>query len=587
MAYEYNPDSSRFEIANPHRIENAFLAAAAAICLACALGALLIGRHSLQVSLSAAAAGPILVAAALLGFGILFAVYAMRQLRFFFGRNQPSGLAPELENDAQGSSEPAEALRETLRQNAIKYRIPTGALDNLLYALARDLVFAPPRTQNLAQLEFKSVVGLGFLLLCFAVSMISVQGSVVRSWIAELFFVLTAVLVLKPLRRGRSGGRLSSRFVIALVIAAVIIPVLLPYLVGNTPPPFARYIQLPAVTAVILCCALAVTVLLLLAVLAQQIKPNRIAMAQSLQTVSMNAPPNQIFLEFDREMLRGWTEKIPNRRYLRMLPQLQGNAGAFEGQVIEESQPIPQDIEALTLSRCLNLPAYRWLLLLDVFALVTAATGSGMLLDYAHARTDWGALLMGASLLLIARLAFVGGNRLWRRFEFTSRIYWLECQGNFQRARSSIGALLQDRVKTEKDLVSVEDMTLRLWVAEIDSVSFGPDTPRSLMSIRGLPEEAERLSAHLAGFARQQATIISPQSDVDLQRLSVLNKINPASAASLPSAADALAAGVAGTAAPSAVTSRAFCPQCGNRLDSKAAFCSACGARVGTTPEQG
>lgn len=567
MAYEYNPDSSRFEIANPHRVENGFLAAASVVCLACAAAALLLGREVLASSLSADAAPPIVVAAVLLGFSILFCAYALRQLRFFFGRDQPAGLAPELDSDTEGGSEEAQSLRDTLRQNAIRYRIPTGALDTLLYTLAHDLVFAPPRTQRLAQLEFKRTLGLAFLLVCFVVSMLSVHTSTARGWIAEVYFVLTAVLVLRPLQRGSNGGALSSRLFIVLLIAAVIVPVLLPHLVGNSAPPLAGYAQLPAVTATILASALAVAALSLMAVLAQQIKPNRIAMAQSLQILSMNAPPNQIFLEFDREMLRGWTEKIPNRRYLRLLPQTRGAGGGFEGHAIEESQPVPQDTERLTLGRCLCLQAYRWLLLLDVFALLSAAVGAVMLLDFARTSSDWGALLMGASLLLIGRLGFASGNNLWRRFEFISRVYWLECQGNFQRARSSIGALLQDRVKTEKDLISVEDMTLRLWVAEIDSVAFGPDSVRSLMSIRGLPEEAERLCAHLASFARQQATILSPQSEVDLQRLAVLDRLNPASAPALSSAS---------VAAPA----RAFCPQCGNRLVPGARFCSGCGTRT-------
>jgi hypothetical protein len=150
--------------------------------------------------------------------------------------------------------------------------------------------------------------------------------------------------------------------------------------------------------------------------------------------------------------------------------------------------------------------------------------------------------------------------------------------------------MLQDRVKTEKDLVSVEDMTLRLWVAEVDSVSFGPDTERALMSIRGLPEEAERLSAHLAQCARQQAMIVSPQSDQDMQRLAVLNKVNPGSLPpSLANAATGLGIasnGAAGSepAVAAVVAAGKFCSQCGNRLEGVVQYCSNCGARVVPAP---
>jgi hypothetical protein len=580
LAYEYNPESSRFEIANPHRVENWFLAAAALVCFGCAGAALLIGRRSLSVALTLDAARPIAITVLLLIFGMLFAISAMRQLRFFFGRNQPAGLVPEQPREGEGSTPDAEALRETLRQNAITYKVPTSAVDNLLYSLAKDLVFAPPRTQNLARAEFQNALGAGFLLLCFLVSMIGTGGAV-RDWLSALYLVLMGVLILLPLHRGAASGRaLTSRLIIVLVIAAVIAPVLLPYLIGHTASPFARYIQLPAVTATILVSMLAGSALLLSAALAQMVRPNRIAMAQSLQTVSMNAPPNQIFLEFDREMQRGWTEKIPNRIYLRTLPKTAGTGGSFEGQAIEETQPVPQDTEPLSLARCLGLATYRWLIAVDLFALVATGAGASMLLDFAARPQDWGALVMGLSLLVIARFAFTGGNLLWRRFEFVSRIYWLECHGNYQNAKTSIGALLQDRVKTEKDVINVEDMTLRLWVAEVDSVAFGPDLPRSLMSIRGLPQEADNLSRHLAAFAQQQASVVAPGSDKDLQRLAMMQKLNPGSPTPLPAAAQQ-ALGVTPASVPADASSAPrFCMQCGTRLAPNAQFCWQCGARL-------
>lgn len=586
MAYEYNPESSRWEVPNPHRVENLFLAGGAAVTLTGAVAALVLGRSVLQSSLSASAARPILMAVILLGYGMTFALYALFQLRFFFGRNQPIGLAPELAKDAEGADPAALALRETLRQNAITYPTPTGALNNLLYSLARELVFAPMRTRQLAETEFQNMIGLGFLLLCFLVSMIDVGNPVVRDWLAATYFVLMALLVLLPLRRGAlRGTSLSGRFVIALVVVAAIAPVLLPYWVGHSASPFAPYIQLPAVTLVILVVALCSAILLLVAALAQQIKPNRIAMAQSTQILSMNAPPGQMFIEFDREMQRGWTEKIPNRSYLRQLPRTEGDNGSFQGEVIEETQPVPQDVEPLTLSRCLELRPYRWLVMLDLFALAAAAIGTAMLLDFAAVPRNWGALLIGLSLLNIANFAFRGGNRLWRRFEFVSRVYWLECQGNFQRAKANVGALLQDRVRTEKSLINVEDMTLRLWVAEVDSVWFGPnDERRALMSIRGLPDEAERLAGDLANFGRQQASVVAPQADTDLQRLTVMSQLNP-SQPGLPAAAAAQAQAALGSAAPATpgapAVSPKFCPQCGTAVaPGPARFCSHCGAAL-------
>lgn len=584
MSYEYNPASTRFELPNPHRVENLFLGAASVICLACAVFALLGARHSLQLGSNGAAVVPVVIAAVLLLFGLVFGVKALRQLRFFFGRNQPVGLAPQLPKDVEGSSPDGDGLRETIRQNAINYSVPTGAIDNLLYSLVRDLVFSPHRTQYLARAEFHNALGLAFLLLCFGVSIIGVGSGAVRGWVGALYFLLVNAIVLLPLRQGALGGRkLSIRAIVAFIIAAMIGPVLLAQAIGNVGTPFKGAVQFVPVTVAILVAALIAASLLLKAAVAQVVRPNQIAMAQRLHTISMNAPPGQIFLEFDREMQRGWTETVPNRIYLRKLPTLgSAPAGSFEGHAIEETQPLPNDMEPLSLSRCLSLDTYRWLLMLDAFALLATASGTGMALYAAQVPQQWGAMLIGLSLLLIARFSFDGGNALWRRFEFTSRIYWLETHGNYQRAQTSIGTLLQDRVKTQKEIVNVEDMSLRLWVAEVDTVSFGPDTERSLLSIRGLPDEAERLSAHLADFGVRQASIIAPSSQTDLQRLAVLDKINPPQ-----NAGSALPAGVQqalGVApAPTASATR-FCTHCGTPANAGAGYCGQCGTRLPALP---
>lgn len=589
MSYEYNPASSRFEVPNPHRIENLFLFGAAAICIGFAVVALLIARDSLSSTTSAPAALSIGVAAVLLGFGLSFGVKALRQLRFFFGRGQPAGLAPELSSEIEGSSDRAAELRETIRQNAIRYEIPTGALDNILYSLVRDLVFSPPRTQNLARAEFHNAVGLIFLLLCFAVSMVGVSSGAVRGWVGALYFVLANALVLLPLRQGALRGRsLSIRMIVGLVIAAMIGPVLLSRSAATSVVPLGGAVQFVPVTVTILIAALIAAGLLLKAAVAQAVRPNQIAMAQKLHTISMNAPPAQLFQEFDREMQRGWTETVPNRVYMRQPPKLgAAPAGEFEGHALEETQPMPNDLQPLTFARCLSLDTYRWLLILDAFSLLAAAIGAGLLFHAARVSQQWGALLIGASLLLIARFGFSGGNGLWRRFEFTSRIYWLETHGSYQRARTEIGTLLQDRVKTQKDIVNVEDMSLRLWAAEVDSVSFGPDLARALVSIRGLPNEAERLSAHLADFGMRQSSIIAPGSQTDLQRLAILDKINPqqGTPAALGTGIQQALIGAPTTApVPPAAAATRFCTQCGTPANASAAFCGQCGTRLPGPP---
>jgi hypothetical protein len=76
--------------------------------------------------------------------------------------------------------------------------------------------------------------------------------------------------------------------------------------------------------------------------------------------------------------------------------------------------------------------------------------------------------------------------------------------------------------------------------------------------------------------------VVSPQSQADLQRLAVLDKLNPASAAPLPAAAvQALGGAPAVTAAPAPMaTSKRFCPQCGTPAVTGAMFCAQCGTSL-------
>ena len=48
MAYEYNPESSRFNLPNPHRVENVMLAATAAVMLGLGVYGLFMVRDALR-----------------------------------------------------------------------------------------------------------------------------------------------------------------------------------------------------------------------------------------------------------------------------------------------------------------------------------------------------------------------------------------------------------------------------------------------------------------------------------------------------------------------------------------------------------
>jgi hypothetical protein len=342
-----------------------------------------------------------------------------------------------------------------------------------------------------------------------------------------LYTLLGAWVLIRALRRNGGATELSVPALIVLAVAAVIGPVLLGMLL---PPTFGSPVPMnwAALASLVVIGGLVATVLLLLAVLTQTLRPTTISMTNHLEIVSFNGSPNQILLHFARTLQELWFEKIPNRRYIVQPPQLTGQRGAFISEVLEETQPVPTEGNALTLAYCFTAREYRFLAAIASFGLVLIAGAAALsLLAVLRWPVNAENFTAGAILcFLLALFCFKSSQLLWRRFRFTSRVYWLEMQGNFQESTVDFGNIVQDRYKSQKTVTNVEDMTLRLWVADVDSISYGRDRPRYVVGMAGNAAESERLGRHLAEFARSQSVIVSPTSARDADRASEAAHMN-------------------------------------------------------------
>jgi len=514
MSYEYNPDSHRFNLPNPHRVENGILFAAAAITLILGVIALISARAPLVAGQAGAAVWPGLAGIALLAYGLWCLWRGLSQLTFYFGREQPRALRKD------------QNLRETLRQNAIEFPTPKSAIDQLLYRLVPDLVFSPLRVQLRAREQFNNGLVVVVLLLCFGIALFGAPGPGARDWVAVVFFGLAVYFVLAalitPLRRVQFGPvRLG-----LLLALSIVGPAGLAFH-GITLPPLGGAVHFQWLAWTLLGSALVANLLFLAALFRHTLRPERISMANVLATVSMNAHPRQLVVEFDREMQALWTEQIPNRPQLRVEPKIAGDAGHFSGEVLEETQPVPASDARLGFADAWRLREYRYLLLLDIYALICAIGGGSLVLSGTlGSAIAPNALLIGANLVIVSLYAFVVSNFMWRRFEFHSRAYWLQLDGNYQTSNVDYGRLIDDAVKTRKQVVNIEDMTLRVWVADLYSVSFGPDEPRDLISMSGVQDEAQRLCDHLREFAESQRVFVAPSSSRDLDSVTRLDALN-------------------------------------------------------------
>jgi hypothetical protein len=538
MGYEFNPQSQRFDVPNPHRVENLFLAVGAALLIVSGFVSLFIARARITDPSQTGSWAALAAAVVTLFAGFTLVTWILWQLRFYFGREQPSSLAPSMSPTQTGESREARDVTETMRQNAFHYEVPVSGIDQLLYTWMPDLIFSPPPLQRIARAQFRNMLALTAVLVSALIAVFGVSHPGQRSLVFMLYCVLGAWILVRALRKDGGSTELSVPALIALAVAAVIGPVALGMLLpADLPAPLGMNWALLA--SLVVLGGLVATALLLLAVLTQTLRPTTISMTNHLEVVSFNGAPNQIMVHFARTLQELWFEKIPNRRYIAQPPQMVGQRGSFNGEALEETQPVPTEGSALTLSYCLTAREYRFLVSVAALSLLLIAGAAGMSLA-AVFKWPVGALnlVTGAGLcFLLALYCLKSSQLLWRRFRFTSRLYWLEMHGNFQESSVDFGNIVQDRFKSQKAVTNVEDMTLRLWVADVDSICYGRDRPRYIVGLAGNPAESERLGRHLADFARGQAVIVSPSSARDVERASQIADMNRASALSNPTPA--------------------------------------------------
>jgi len=538
VSYEYSSSSQNFTFPNPLRAHNLFVAGAAAaagltgfVLLFQARSALHTGAH---VEAFAAAAVAFLLVT--VGGYLLFQVFS--QLRFFFGRGRPQGLAPQLQPDEIGTSKPAEAyLKESLRQQALEYPEPGDPLSGLLYYLVPDLIYSPRPVRAFAERQFQAGILTLALLGGLIVSAIlggGDGGGRVTGWVAIILFLISAPSLLNP----KTGARaelginvLSVPKMAGLIAFSVLGPVAIA-LVGNAlpPPPFG----IGATTLLLLLVLAGVLHGLFLAAVVRHRMPapsTTVSMVQDTWNISVN--PALISAEFMRAMQDAWWEKIPNRRYCRVDPvvNLQERSGQFAGSMVEETQPVPFVIDGHGGERPFASGNPMIINLINGYALaltVVACIASFMLVG---ALTGGGAGIgsLAACTLFVwalAKAAFDVARFLTLRFDFRSNVIWMEMSGAYAAAEVAQGNRYTSNLHSSSQVVQIEGMTFRLWMAEVHSVAFGKDGQRFIVSMMGKPDEAASLTKRLKDFITSQAIMVSVGSTGDQERAARAGMMN-------------------------------------------------------------
>jgi ribosomal protein L40E len=183
---------------------------------------------------------------------------------------------------------------------------------------------------------------------------------------------------------------------------------------------------------------------------------------------------------------------------------------------------------------------------------------------------------LALSFLSIGLFAQQSSHELWGRFDFVSRLIWVEIVGSYESAQVNIGNQFSGNMQTAKSVINIEAMTMRVWVSEIESVIFGKDASRQLIRMRAIPDKASDISTVLKQFGESLSMIVAPTSESDLARAQRIGQVNAlVGGASLPQ--DLLTQQAEKMIASTMQTS---CRQCNASLAAAARFCAECGTAM-------
>jgi hypothetical protein len=125
------------------------------------------------------------------------------------------------------------------------------------------------------------------------------------------------------------------------------------------------------------------------------------------------------------------------------------------------------------------------------------------------------ALFCVVALGLFTAMAYRITNLLWSRLKFTSGLTWTEVEGTSQQSELSIGNQFSGSQRSKSTLTCIEDVTLRVWSADITSVAFDPHGKHLIVATSATNGFAKSIAEHLIHFAGEQSSVAVPTSRKD------------------------------------------------------------------------
>jgi hypothetical protein len=545
MSFEFNGDDALLNnFPNPFRYETALLFAASAATMTGGIMALITARDLFQAHEDKSAALAVTVATLVTGLAIKFLIQALSQMRFYLGRKFPRGLSSEVPLTEAGIGAGAESVMESLRQRALEFPEPQGALNGVLYSIVKDLVTSPVQVQAAAVQHFHSLLAMATLFISLIVSFFVFHGTVYEGFASWLYAPMSGLSLLTPFMKPQhldvqptaaadkpdTGNAALWKFM-GLVVFSIMAPVLVPRIAPNL-----HIVPMWIAPGLLLVGSMVASALFFGAVLSRLDSASRTGVSCEQTTIAMNCPPAQLWAAIGRDFQNGWVRNIPNRTYASVPPSVAAaERGSFAGIALEETQPVPTStMQFATWVEAFHTPYARLLILLDAWGVVMAAACAWAAVRFTGQFASMPRMEITRSILvvmvlgMVATLSFRIGHLLWSRMQFKSRLLWVESVGTYQTSVISIGNQFRGHVQSSSTLTRVEDATLRVWVADIVSVAFGKDDQRSIIAMAPADGVAKALAERLITFAASQSAVAIPTDARDLSRASAIGELDAA-----------------------------------------------------------
>lgn len=593
MAYDYSSESKSLELINPYIFQNRVLFFCGTVLLITGLYAFIEARQALMYTLHTQF---IIILILGIGFSVvaigMFAK-AMQRLKFYFGRGKPNSLAGEVPLGINGDSASAHTLQDMLRQRALSYAEPIGALQSFLYHQFPKIMTAPTVVQQFAKHHFFNICTVATACISFLAAWFLAKDAQTQSWVGLIYFLICVFWLIKPYS-GSVSHPLRTSHIVVLVVTGILLPIVVSLFSTKLPNLMGLTFHLQAF--VLLLCAMISSLLLLCAALGQTAQAPITEVSNELVRMSMQSPPATMFEELARKQQSQWTENIPNRCYARIEPltPVSSAGGSFSGELFEETQPLPMKGRNVSDTQGVwSDKSRKYLAATDIFAAflsILTAVFVVIFINNFKANADlltqsWN-LLSGALMMVsVALFCFKNAAGLWGRFDFESTLLWVTAQGSYQTSKLGTGNQFNSQLQTENKLVRVEDMTVNIWRTRIESVCFGANSERQMTAMFATQKEAKQLAADLQRYVNGQSILAAPQSNADIQKMSALSNASKAlrddedGGAGRSQVEKMLTSGDSQQVPEGLeIVKNKFCNQCGTTQALVAKFCSNCGA---------